>query len=196
MQVTFLRGGIGLAIALVVGVSLGTLLARSPWAEAAFQPILSALYPVPKLALFPLLILALGFGAAPKIAMVALECAYPITYNTYSGVSNVERRYLWVARNIGASRWQLFGVLVRAATPAIIASVRMAIPIALVIIVVTELIGESVGLGFLIRQAGTDFAPDEALAVIFLLAIIGFVLDRIVVWSHGVFAHWAKGVEL
>lgn len=195
-QVTLLHGFTGFAIALVLGVALGVLMARSRWAEAMFQPLLAASYAVPKLALLPLLILALGFGPGPKIVMVALECAYPVTYNTYSGIQSIDKHYFWLASNVGASRWQTFTVMVRAATPAILAGVRMAVPIALVIIVITELIGESVGLGFMIRQAGTDFQPQEALAIIFLLAIIGFVLDRVIVMLNRVLAPWARGVEL
>jgi ABC-type nitrate/sulfonate/bicarbonate transport system permease component len=195
-KVTLLNGAIGLAIAIVVGISFGALLARSRYAEAVFEPILAAFYPVPKLALYPLLILFLGFGPAAKITLVALECAYPITYNTYAGVQSIRRQYFWVARNVGASRWAMFNVMLRGATPPIMASLRMAAPIMLVIVVVTELIGESRGLGFLVRQAGTNFQPARALGVILLLGIIGFVLDRIILALTRRFAFWAKGVEL
>lgn len=195
-QLTFQRGAVGLLIGVASGIVLGVLLARVRWFESMFQPILAAAYPVPKLALFPLLVLMLGFGAASKVAMVALEVAFPVTYNTYAGVENIDRRYFWVARNVGAGRLRMFGVMLRAATPSIMASLRMAVPIMLVIMVVTELIGESRGLGFLIRQSGTDFQPAEGLAVVLLLAIVGFVLDRLVLALTRRFAFWAKGVEL
>lgn len=195
-QLTFQRGIVGLLIAVVAGVGLGFLLGRSRWAEAMFQPILAATYPIPKLALFPLLVLMLGFGGASKVAMVALECLYPIAYNTYAGVQDINKTYFWVAQNVGAGRLARGRMMLRAATPTIMASLRMAVPIMLVIMVVTELIGESRGLGFLIRQAGTNFEPDTALAVILLLAIIGFVLDRLVVAATRRLAFWAKGVEL
>lgn len=195
-QLTFQRGIVGLAIAVVAGVLFGLLLARSRWAEATFEPILAATYPIPKLALFPLLVLMLGFGGASKVAMVALECAYPIIYNTYSGVQAIDKHYFWLARNVEASRVERGRLMLRAATPTIMASLRMAVPIMLVIMVVTELIGESRGLGYLIRQAGTDFLPANALAVILLLAMIGFVLDRLVVAATRRLAFWARGIEL
>lgn len=195
-QLTFQRGLLGLGIAVVGGVLFALLLARNRWAEAAFEPVLAVSYPIPKLALFPLLILALGFGGASKVAMVAIECVYPITYNTYAGVKDIDKRYFWVARNVGAGRIARVRLMLRAATPVIMASLRMAVPIMLVIMVVTELIGESRGLGFLIRQAGTDFQPADALAVILLLAIVGFVLDRVVVALTHRLAFWARGVEL
>lgn len=195
-RLTLLNGFVGLGIAVVAGVLVGMLLARNRYAEAVFEPVLAAFYPVPKLALYPLLILVLGFGPPAKIAMVVLECAYPITYNTYSGVQNIQRRYYWVAQNAGASRTAMMSIVIRAATPSIMASLRMAAPIMLVIVVVTELIGESRGLGFLVRQAGTDFQPARALAIVLLLGIIGFILDRIILALTRRFAFWAEAVEL
>lgn len=180
-QLTFQRGLIGLAIAIAVGVPFAVLLARVSWVDSALQPLLIATYPVPKLALFPLLILLLGFGAASKIAMVAIECAYPIILTTYAGVRSIDKHYFWLAANVGAGRRARFGMMMRAAAPSLMASLRLATPIMLVIIVVTELIGESRGLGYLIRRAGGDFEPATALAVILLLGIIGFVLDRLIV---------------
>lgn len=180
-QLTFQRGLIGLLLAIAVGVPLAVLLARVRWVDACVQPLIVATYPVPKLALFPLLILLLGFGAASKITMVAIECAYPIILTTYAGVRAIDKHYFWLAANVGAGPLARFGLMMRAAAPALMASLRLATPIMLVIIVVTELIGESRGLGYLIRRAGGDFEPATALAIVLLLGIIGFVLDRIIV---------------
>lgn len=180
-QLTFQRGLAGLAIAILVGVPLAVLLARVRWVDAALQPLIVATYPVPKLALFPLLILLLGFGAASKVAMVAIECAYPIILTTYAGIRAIDKHYFWLAQNVGAGPGARFALMMRAAAPALMASLRLATPIMLVIIVVTELIGESRGLGYLIRRAGGDFEPATALAMILLLGIIGFVLDRLIV---------------
>lgn len=195
-QLTLQRGLAGLAIAVVGGLAVGILMARSRSFEAVVEPILAATYPVPKLALYPLIILTLGFGGASKIAMVALECFYPISYNTYSGVQGIDRKYFWLARNVQAGLPSRIGIMMRAATPSIMASMRMAMPIMLVIMVVTELIGESRGLGFMIRQAGTNFQPTEALAVVLLLGILGYVLDRLLVAATKRLAFWARGVEL
>jgi NitT/TauT family transport system permease protein len=195
-QLTFQRGVTGLAIALLAGITVGVAMARSRWVEAVLEPIIAATYPIPKLALYPFLILLLGFGGTSKVAMVALECAYPLVWNVYAGVRNIDRRYLWVGRNAGAGRAAMLGLLLRAATPAVMAGLRLALPVMLVIMVVTELIGESRGLGFLIRQAGTNFQPADALAVVLLLALLGFVLDRLVVAATRRLAFWSRGVRL
>ncbi|HZG94914.1 MAG TPA: ABC transporter permease subunit [Mycobacteriales bacterium] len=195
-RVTLLRGLAGLAIAVVVGVLLGVLMATVRWLDAALQPLIVATYPVPKLALFPLLVLLLGFGPASKIAMVALECSYPIILTTYAGVQAIDKHYFWLARNVGAGPLARLQLMLRAASPALMASLRMAAPIMLVVIVVTELIGESRGLGYLIRQAGADFQPATALSIVLLLGIIGFTVDRTIVALSARTTRWAAQVRL
>jgi ABC-type nitrate/sulfonate/bicarbonate transport system permease component len=195
-QLTFQRGILGLAIAVVGGVVLGVLLARIRWMDAALEPLVAGTYPVPKLALYPLLILVLGFGAASKVAMVALECAYPIILTIYAAVQSIDKHYFWLTRNVEAGIRARFSVIMRATTPALVASLRMATPIMLVIMVVTEMLGESRGLGYLIRRAGSDFDPMMAMAVILLLGIIGFVLDRIIVFAANRTSRWAGQVRL
>ena len=195
-QLTAQRGLLGLAIAVVFGVIFGVLLARVRWMDAAIEPLVAATYAVPKLALFPLLVLLLGFGGASKVAMVAIECAYPIILTTYAGVQAIDKHYFWLARNVEAGVVPRFLLMIRATTPAFMASLRMAAPIMLVIIVVTEMIGESRGLGYLLRQAGTEFNPSGALAVILLLAIIGFVNDRLILFASRRANRWAREVTL
>ncbi|HEY8524447.1 MAG TPA: ABC transporter permease [Acidimicrobiales bacterium] len=196
-QVTLLRGGIGLALAIVIGVGLGVLMARSRLVESAIEPLLASTYPVPKLALYPIFLLWLGLGAQSKIALVTLECLYPIAYNTYSGAKAVSRAQMWAALNAGASRLRIiWSVVLKSSLPSILTGIRIALPIAMVVMVVTELMGESLGLGFLIRQAGTRFQPEGALAIVLLLGVFGFVLDRLLVAATRVLAFWEKEAEL
>lgn len=196
-QVTLLRGFIGFGLALFIGVLLGVAMARSRVLEAMFEPLLAATYPIPKLALYPIFILFLGLGAASKVTLVALECVYPIAYNTYAGVRAVPRIHVWTARNAGASRLTVVrSVLLKSSLPSILTGVRVALPIMLVVIVVTEMLGESLGLGFLIRFAGTQFEPDGALAVVLLLGLMGLVLDRVTVFLTRWLAFWERGTAL
>jgi ABC-type nitrate/sulfonate/bicarbonate transport system permease component len=196
-QVTLLRGGIGFGLAIVVGIGLGVLMARSRLVEAAIEPLLASTYPVPKLALYPIFLLWLGLGAQSKVALVALECLYPIAYNTYAGARAVNKTQMWAAMNAGASRARIvWSVVLKSSLPSILAGIRIALPIAMVVMVVTELIGESLGLGFLVRQAGTRFQPEGALAIVLLLGVFGFVLDRLVVAATRVLAFWERETEL
>lgn len=195
-QQTAQRGAIGLTAAVIIGVLLGVGMATVRWMEAALEPVVSATYPVPKLALYPLLILILGFGAASKVVMVAMECLYPIVLTTYAAVQTIDKHYFWLARNVEAGRSARFLIIMRATSPSLVAAIRMAMPIMLVIMVVTELLGESRGLGYLIRRASADFDPEMTMAVVLLLAIIGFVLDRLVVMVGNRVGRWAGGVTL
>lgn len=195
-QQTAQRGLIGLAIGVVGGVLLGVGMASVRWMDSVLEPLVSATYPIPKLALFPLLVLALGFGAESKIIMVTLECAYPVILTSYAATRGVDKHYLWLARNVGAGRLARFEIIMRATSTSMVAALRMAAPIMLVIMVVTELIGESRGLGYLIRRASSDFDPELTMAVVLLLAVVGFVLDRLIVLLGDFVGRWAGKVQL
>lgn len=196
-QVTLLRGGIGFGLAIVAGIGLGVLMARNRVVEAAIEPLLASTYPVPKLALYPIFLLWLGLGAQSKVALVALECLYPIAYNTYAGARAVNKSQMWAAMNAGASRLRIvWSIVLKSSLPSILAGIRIALPIAMVVMVVTELIGESLGLGYLIRSAGTRFQPEGALAVVLLLGIFGFIVDRLTVFATRKLAFWETEAEL
>lgn len=196
-RLTLFRGFVGLGIALVVGVVAGFAMARNRWIDAGLQPLLAGLYPIPKLSLYPISILVLGLGGASKIWQVALECFFPIAYNAYAGASSIDRNLVWLSRNTGAGRLRATrDVVLPAAIPSVLTGLRIATPIMLIVIVVTELLGESRGLGFLIKDAQANFDAATALAVVVVLGVLGFVLDRMIVWLIRHLAFWERGVEL
>ncbi|WP_310961313.1 ABC transporter permease [Nocardioides terrisoli] len=176
-----IRSGLeGLLLAAVLGVALGVLMAQSRLASAIVSPFLSATYPVPKLALYPVFILMLGLGTLPVVVLVALECMYPIAYNTLQGVQSTNKELVRAAANADAGRWRTFtAVQVPSALPAFLTGLRISVPIMVVVTVVVEMLGQSRGLGFLIRDAGRTFEPSQALGVILLLGVLGFVLDQL-----------------
>ncbi len=180
--VTLQRGFTGFLIACVAGSVLGFVMARNRVADAIVEPFLAATYPVPKIALYPFFIFIFGIGSSSKIALVALECLYPIAYNVYRGVRSTPGPMLSVAANVGASRFRRFRqVIAPSALPSFLTGVRVALPIMLLVIVVTELIGESRGMGFLIRNFSSNFQPQKALAVVLFLGILGWAFDRLIV---------------
>src|SRR5439155_10600326 len=110
----------GFALAALVGVPLGLALGRSRRAARIVDPLLSATYPVPKIALFPVLVFALGIGSLSKITLVLLECLYPIVINAAQGARAVNRVLVWSSHNMGASRLQILGkIVLPAAAPPI-----------------------------------------------------------------------------
>jgi NitT/TauT family transport system permease protein len=183
----------GFALAVLVGVPLGVLMARVRWFDAMVEPIFSFGYPVPKIALYPLFVFALGFGSPSKVALIFLECLFPIVLNTCFGVRAVQRKYLWSAANMGASPARIFfRVLLPAAAPVVFSGIRVALPLAMVVVVITEMIGDSRGLGYFISYSSASFKYPSAYAGVAMVALMGFVLDRALVALRSRIIFWER----
>ena len=196
-RATMLVGLLGLALACLVGVPLGLVMARNRWIDAAVEPLLSATYAAPRVALYPAFALVLGIGTRSQVTLVALECAYPIVYQVYAGARGVDRKLLWVARNAAARRWlTVWQVTLPGCLPALLTGIRIAVPIMLILVTLSEMIGASRGLGFLLVDAQSRFQPAGAMAVLVALAALGFVLDRIVVLVHRRALFWQDAPRL
>ncbi len=168
----------GFGLAVVLGTVLGASMARMRTVERLFEPLFSFGYPIPKIALYPLFILALGFGSPSKIALIALECLFPIAVNTYFGVRSVPPRLVWSAQNLGASPLTIFWkVLVPAAAPTIFTGLRVALPLSMVVVIITEMIGDSSGLGYFIAYSSASFMYDASYAGVLAIALVGMGLD-------------------
>lgn len=190
---TLQHGFTGLAIALVAGVLVGFAMARSRIVDAALGPFMDGVYPIPKLALYPIIILIFGLGAASKVWQVGIECFFPIVYNVYAGARDIDRNFLWLSRSVGASEMRTIrDVILPSTAPSILTGLRVAAPIMLIVITVTELLGVSRGLGFLIADARANFDPARALAVVVVLGILGFVFDRVIVWLTNRVVFWEE----
>ncbi|HEY9565711.1 MAG TPA: ABC transporter permease subunit [Nocardioides sp.] len=152
--VTALRGGAGLLLAVMVSVGAAFALARNRFVNAAAEPLVSLLYPVPRVALFPIATLALGFGAAPQISLVALECFFPLTVTLYAGLRSVDRNVIWLTWNADAGRLRTAGITLRLALPSLFTGFRITAPLMLTLAVATQMFtGGSDGLGYLIVDA-------------------------------------------
>lgn len=189
--VSFSRALSGFGLAVAVGIVLGMLMARVRWFEWMFEPIFSFGYPVPKIALYPVFILLLGFGSSSKIALTALECTFPIAVNTYFGIRAVAPRFVWSAQNMGAGPARIFfRVLLPAALPSIMSGIRVALPLSMVIVVITEMIGESAGLGYYISYASASFMYASSYAGVIAIALVGFTMDRTLVLIRNRLLFW------
>jgi ABC-type nitrate/sulfonate/bicarbonate transport system permease component len=192
-SITLQRALTGFLAAIVVGVVIGTLLARGRIFNRLIEPIFVFGYPIPKISLYPMFIFIFGFGDMSKIVLIFLECLYPITVQTMAGMRNAERVLVWAARNAGASQAQLFWrVLVPSAAPAIFAGIRIALPVSLIVTVITEIIGESRGLGYVVAFSSASFEPARALAAFAVIAAIGFTFDRTLTFLRRRLIYWQK----
>ena len=169
----------GLSLSIVVGSILGFGLASSALAQKLVQPSLTFLYPLPKSALIPVILIWFGFGHSAQIAVIFLGCLLPIILGAYNGAKGVENTLVWSARSLGASlietEWQ---VIIRAALPDLLAGIRVALALSFVLLISSEMIGARRGMGFLIAFLGDSGDYAGMFAVTFIVTAIGFAADR------------------
>lgn len=193
--VTSLRAfSAGLVIAVVLGVFLGIVTGRWRTAFNAFDPLVSALYSVPSVALIPLIGFVFKFqGEAPRVAAVALFCVFPVLINTQQGVRNVDRGLMEVARAFNSSERRLWtDVIIPSAVPFVLAGIRLAIGRGLIGMIVAEFFIGLVGLGYLIIQYGNVFRIDRMFVPVITVAALGIFFMGIVQWLEGRVAPWLR----
>ena len=170
----------GFAIGAVCGVGLGLLCSVLRPLRAFFDPLVSMTYPVPKVALLPVLITWLGFGDASKVAMIALAVFFPTFINSLYGARSVHPRWIWSARNMGATQTQCFlRVVVPACLPHIFNGLRSGLALSFVVLFAAEMVGARNGLGNLIIKAEEGMRFDLMYAAVLTIGVLGFAADRV-----------------
>jgi ABC-type nitrate/sulfonate/bicarbonate transport system permease component len=165
---------VGFALAAVLGILLGIVIASSDTAKDFIDPWVSAVYATPTVALAPLFIFMFGIDAPSKMAVVFLLAIFPVVINTATGMRSTDQVYIEAARSFSASRAQIFTkVLIPSALPFIVAGLRLGIGRGLVGVVVGEFIGARAGLGYLIFRSSQAFQIDAMWVGVFLLAGTG-----------------------
>jgi len=191
--VTLARALSGFVLGSVAGILLAVAMARVPLFSRLVEPLVFLGYPVPKIALYPVFIFIFGIGSSSKIAFTFFEVLYPVTVTTYLGLSSVPTRLIWTAKNYGASKLDIFWkVILPSVLPHVFTGCRIALPLAITIVVVTEMIGDSAGLGYYITIWGTRFNYANVYAGILMIGIIGFALDRLIVIARKHAVYWEK----
>lgn len=184
---------VGLSLAIVFGVLFGLLMGRYRLLDYILDIQINALYSTPNVALIPLLILWFGLGFSAKVAIVFLAGFFPIIINTYSGVRNVGRGLVDVARVEDASETQIFTkIVVPASLPFIMTGIRLAMGRAIVGMVVAEMFTATDGLGGAVVTYGNAFATDKLFVVIILLALLGISLTEFVKLLERRLAPWKE----
>ena len=168
----------GFTIGVVPAVLLGLWMGLSRPVRAIVDPLIAAVYPIPKIAILPLLMVFFGIGEASKIAVVAISAFFPILINTYTGVATVDRIYLDVAQSFGASRALIFRrVVFPGALPVIFAGVRLALGVCLIVIVSAEFVAARSGIGFLIWSSWEILLIDKMFVGLLVIAAIGTLMN-------------------
>jgi NitT/TauT family transport system permease protein len=173
----------GSASGVLVGLAIGV----SPLAKAILDPLLSLLYPVPKIALLPLIILWLGIGEVSKVTIIAVGVFFPVCINTVAGVRETDPLLIRAARSFGATRGQIIRqVILKSGLPVIFSGLRLGAGMALLLVVSAEMIAATAGLGFTILHAGDLMLTTRLMAGILILSALGlsstWLLGRIERW--------------
>jgi ABC-type nitrate/sulfonate/bicarbonate transport system permease component len=179
-SVTLLRVFAGYVIGAVPAIVVGLLMAMFKPVRIFFDPLIATLFPIPKIALMPLLLLALGFGDASKIALVAIAVFFPVTVNTYVGAANIEKIYWDVAKNYGASQTVLFTrVVFFGALPMIFAGLRIALAVSFIVLVAAEFVATKSGIGYLIWNSWELLQVDIMFVGIVTIGILGLITSAL-----------------
>jgi len=193
IRVSLVRITGGFLLGAIPGILLGLAMGLSWPVRVFMMPIATAIYAIPKIALLPLVIIALGTGETAKWAIVAISIFFLVALNTMSGVLSLDPLFRDVARNFEASRTQVFlGVALPGSLPAIFTGLRLGLGFSLIVIVGTEFLSPSEGVGALIWRSYSILAIKEMYVGLIITAILGWLLilsldliERIVVpWNR------------
>ena len=166
-----------------LGIGLGALIAQSRWAEIVLRPYLVVSQAVPKVALAPILVILLGYGLAPKVAMAALIAFFPLLENTIAGLRRVDPDSLRLLQSLGATPWQIFTTLrVFSALPLIFAGLRIAAVMATLGAIVAEFVAGNRGLGALLVVSMGTFSTPLLYATMVVLTALAFSVYLLATW--------------
>ena len=184
----------GLALAVVVGIPLGGVMGWRRRVEYALDPLLTALYASPLIALAPLIIITAGVGIASKALLVFLLAVFPFIFNTAAGVRGTDPLLVNVVRSFGGTERDLYAkVILPSVVPYLVAGARLAVGRGLVGILVGEFFAASEGLGFAISRFGDTYRLPEMFAGILVLAVAAVALTGAVRRLETGVAPWRAG---
>jgi NitT/TauT family transport system permease protein len=165
---------LGFFIGGALGISVGVAVGFFSVAEAVGTPIIAATFPIPKIALLPLLILWLGLGESSKVAVIALGVFFPMAINTYTGVRQADPLLVRAAVAFGARRFSVIRkVILPSALPMIFAGLKLGAGTALLLLVAAEMIAVESGIGFLVLNAGNLMETTKLMVGIVVLSLLG-----------------------
>jgi ABC-type nitrate/sulfonate/bicarbonate transport system permease component len=174
--VTLYRVFMGFFLGSIPGIAVGLLMAMYRPVRIFFDPLIASLFPIPKIALMPLLLLAFGFGDASKIALVVTAVFFPVVVNTYVGAANIEKIYWDVAKNYGASQSVVFRRIVFfGALPMIFAGLRIALAVSFIVLVAAEFVATKVGIGYMIWNSWELLQVDVMFVGIVTVGVLGLI---------------------
>lgn len=184
---------IGFLMGAVPALILGIVLGLSRLARAVASPMIYALYPVPKVAILPLVMLIFGLGEMSKYVIIAIAVFFLVILNTMAGVVQLDRIYFDVAKNFNASRRDFYvNVVVRGALPSIFTGLKLAMGVALIVLVTAEFVGARSGLGVMIFEAWQVFAIERLFVGLVVVSFLGYSLSLLMDELQRLLVPWQR----
>jgi ABC-type nitrate/sulfonate/bicarbonate transport system permease component len=195
MIVSMKRAAAGYLLAAAVFIPLGVLMGLSPRLHRALEVIVETLRPVPPPVVIPVALLFFGLEDRMKIFVIFFSCAWPILLNTIDGVRNLDWVLLNTARTFRLSRGRTIArVILPAASPQIMTGLRVSLPIMLILVVISEMIGSTDGIGYFILDSQRRFRVAQMYAGMFALALLGYSLNQLFNLLHRRLLAWHWGM--
>ena len=196
LSATLSRLAVGLVAGIVPGVLLGLAMGWSPRLSKIVDPIIAALHPIPKIAIFPLIMLIFGIGETSKIIAVAITIFFPTLINSMAGVRLINPVYFEIAQNYGAGRKKTFQRVVwPGSLPMVLAGIRIAFAVALVVTIALELLTAGEGLGVIIWFAWQTLRTADLYSTLLVIAAIGILANFLLTRVEKILVPWAESSD-
>ena len=191
LSISLLRIGSGWAIGTVLGLLAGIAMGLWSVTRAVGMPMVSAIYPIPKIALLPLFILWRGIGESPKSITIASGVFFPTIIATFAGIDSVPRNLIRMGQSfnmpVSGIIWK---IILPSALPGILAGFRISMATALLLVVTAEMIGAQFGIGAFLLTAGNLMQTDDLMAGVVILSILGLTLGAVLTILEKTFLSW------
>jgi NitT/TauT family transport system permease protein len=182
---------VGAAIGAFAGVVVGTLIGLFSLARAGLVPLVSALFPIPKIALLPLFVIWFGIGEGSKYALIAFGTFTPTVVATFGAVDNVDRTLIRMGQSFGLSWWSIVRkIVLPGAFPGILSGLRVSIAIAIILLVAAEMLGAEYGIGAYILEAGSLYDLERLFAGVTVLSLMGVIVGWLIGRVEQRFLSW------
>jgi NitT/TauT family transport system permease protein/sulfonate transport system permease protein len=179
-----------------LGIIIGIVAGRSSVVANLFGPVVSSTYPIPKIAIYPLLLVWLGIGFWSTTAVIFLAAFYPVYISTYDGARSVDKLYVWSAQNFNASRLEIMRkVVLPESLPQILSGLRVSLAISFIVLFAAELISSRAGLGHIVMMANRGNNYALMFVGILVIALLGFFHDRILNSARKRLLYWDSDSE-
>lgn len=182
---------VGGLIGTIAGVTLGTLIGLFTLVRAGLLPLVSALFPIPKIALLPLFVIWFGIDETSKYALIAFGVFTPTVVSTFGAVDNVDRSLIRMGQSFGLSWWAIVSkIVLPGAFPGILSGLRVSLAIGIILLVAAEMLGAQYGIGAYILEAGSLYDLNRLFAGVTVLSVLGLMLSWVIGLVEKRFLDW------